>query len=245
VCCGVECVESYSLPLLPLPLRLVRPLLPLPNPSICVDRCFLRPSEMASLRFVLFVAILAILAMVQVSAQENLAQEQTADAALLQVGAQTAVGGPTGRRPTPKGAAKKKDKLDIALAAIKQDIMVRNRQLEEEKNWVNEVHKITEQYNKKVHRVEADIVKTRNEVVGLFKKKKQVENLKIQRALEEKLKDATSDLSTLQQALHHVKSKSAEFEKTKQEIKKTIYGIHTQLAKLKGEKPKVKAPTDL
>lgn len=123
--------------------------------------------------------------------------------------------------------------------------MVRNRQLEEEKAWVAEVRKITEQYNKKVHRVEADIVKTRNEVKALFKKKKQVENLKIQRALESKLKDATSDLSTLQQALHHVKSKSQEFEKTKQEIKKTIYGIHTQLAKLKGEKPQVKAPTDL
>lgn len=153
--------------------------------------------------------------------------------------------GPTGRRPTAAGNKKPKDKLDVALAAIKQDIMVRNRQLEEEKNWVGEVRKITEQYNKKVHRVEADIVKTRNEVKALFKKKKQVENLKIQRALESKLKDATSDLSTLQQALHHVKSKSQEFEKTKQEIKKTIYGIHTQLAKLKGEKPVVKAPTDL
>lgn len=188
---------------------------------------------------ILIVALLAILAFVQVQA------EQTPDASLIQVSGMAKVEGPTGRRPTPAGAAKKKDKLDIALAAIKQDIMVRNRQLEEEKNWVNEVHKITEQYNKKVHRVEADIVKTRNEVKALFKKKKQVENLKIQRALEEKLKDATSDLSTLQQALHHVKSKSAEFEKTKQEIKKTIYGIHTQLAKLKGEKPKAKAPTDL
>jgi chromosome segregation ATPase len=155
------------------------------------------------------------------------------------------VEGPTGRRPTPPANKKPKDKLDVALSAIKQDIMVRNRQLEEEKNWVGEVRKITEQYNKKVHRVEADIVKTRNEVKALFKKKKQVENLKIQRALESKLKDATSDLSTLQQALHHVKSKSQEFEKTKQEIKKTIYGIHTQLAKLKGEKPVVKAPTDL
>lgn len=198
------------------------------------------------MRSILLLALAALCFLaVAVQAQDNFAAEHAADAALLQVGQQTQVTGPTGRRPTPPGAAKKKDKLDIALAAIKQDIMVRNRQLEEEKNWVNEVHKITEQYNKKVHRVEADIVKTRNEVKALFKKKKQVENLKIQRALEEKLKDATSDLATLQQALHHVKSKSKEFEKTKQEIKKTIYGIHTQLAKLKGEKPKVKAPTDL
>jgi len=193
---------------------------------------------MTRFALLLIVAVIGLLALTQVQAQT-----EQQDAALLQVNA--AVTGPTGRRPTPAGAAKKKDKLDIALSAIKQDIMVRNRQLEEEKQWVNEVHKITEQYNKKVHRVEADIVKLRNEVKALFKKKKQVENLKIQRALEEKLKDATADLATLQQALHHVKSKSAEFEKTKQEIKKTIYGIHTQLAKLKGEKPKVKAPTDL
>lgn len=198
------------------------------------------------------VLVVLALCVVAVAAQDfsQLAEHEPmaaagGDIALAQVGQAIAVEGPTGRRPTPPPHKQPKDKLDVALAAIKQDIMVRNRQLEEEKNWVGEVHKITEQYNKKVHRVEADIVKVRNEVKALFKKKKQVENLKIQRALEAKLKDATSDLSTLQQALHHVKSKSQEFEKTKQEIKKTIYGIHTQLSKLKGEKPKVVAPTDL
>jgi len=192
------------------------------------------------------VALLACVVLASAQDFDLAAHEPAAaheDVALAQMS--ESVTGPTGRRPTATGAAAKKDKLDIALAAIKQDIMVRNRQLEEEKNWVNEVHKITEQYNKKVHRVEADIVKTRNEVKALFKKKKQVENLKIQRQLEAKLKDATGDLATLSQALHHVKSKSQEFEKTKNEIKTTIYNIHTQLAKLKGEKPVVKAPTDL
>jgi len=203
---------------------------------------------MSSFLRILF--LFALLFVVQIMAQDfdAVSAHEPAAAAeepvsLAQV--DSTVEGPTGRRPTLPFGQQPRDKLDVALSAIKQDIMVRNRQLEEEKNWVNEVHKITEQYNKKVHRVEADIVKTRNEVKALFKKKKQVENLKIQRALEHKLKDATSDLSTLQQALHHVKSKSQEFEKTKQEIKKTIYGIHTQLAKLKGEKPVVKAPTDL
>jgi len=179
------------------------------------------------------------------AAHEPAAAHEPTDVALAQMSQTVAVEGPTGRRPTAAGAARKKDKLDIALAAIKQDIMVRNRQLQEEKSWIGEVHKITEQYNKKVHRVEADVVALRNQIKELFKKKKQVENLKIQRALESKLKDATADLSTLQQALHHVKSKSQEFEKTKNEIKSTIYGIHVQLAKLKGEKPPIKAPTDL
>jgi predicted oxidoreductase len=146
--------------------------------------------------------------------------------------------GPTGRRPTIPAHKQPKDKLDIALAAIKQDIMVQNRQLQEEAAWVAEVNKITETYTRKVKRVEVDMKKTRENVKALFRKKKQIENLKIQRQLEAKLKDAQTDLSTLQQALHHVKSKAKEFDKTKQEIKKTIYGIHTQLAKLKGEKPK-------
>jgi len=200
---------------------------------------------------ILFLVCLLFVAVAAQSEYEQLAQHEPAaaaeaqDVALAQVDSSAAVEGPTGRRPTPRGNKKPKDKLDIALAAIKQDIMVRNRQLEDEKAWVKEVHKITEQYNKKVHRVEADIVQVRNQVKELFKKKKQVENLKIQRQLEAKLKDATSDLATLQQALHHVKSKSQEFEKTKNEIKQTIYGIHTQLAKLKGEKPVVKAPTDI
>jgi len=193
----------------------------------------------------LFVVVAAQSEYDQLAQHEPAAASEQPDVSLAQVDSTSTVEGPTGRRPTPRGNAKPKDKLDIALAAIKQDIMVRNRQLEDEKAWVKEVHKITEQYNKKVHRVEADIVQVRNQVKELFKKKKQVENLKIQRQLEAKLKDATSDLATLQQALHHVKSKSQEFEKTKNEIKQTIYGIHTQLAKLKGEKPVVKAPTDI
>lgn len=207
---------------------------------------------MQLLRLVFLAALVVAACAASVSAQdysalsaEPAAAMEAQDLALAQVASSVSVEGPTGRKPTAAPGKQPKDKLDVALAAIKQDIMVRNRQLEEEKNWVAEVRKITEQYNKKVHRVEADIVKVRNEVKELFKKKKQVENLKIQRQLEAKLKDATSDLSTLQQALHHVKSKSQEFEKTKNEIKKTIYGIHTQLAKLKGEKPVVKAPTDL
>jgi len=204
---------------------------------------------MQLLRVLCLVALMFVAVAAQDYSSLQLAEpavvSEAGELALAQVSSTVVVEGPTGRLPTAKAAAARKDKLDVALAAIKQDIMVRNRQLEEEKNWVAEVRKITEQYNKKVHRVEADIVKVRNEVKSLFKKKKQVENLKIQRQLEAKLKDATSDLSTLQQALHHVKSKSQEFEKTKNEIKQTIYGIHTQLAKLKGEKPVVKAPTDL
>jgi len=152
-----------------------------------------------------------------------------------------ATDGPTGRRPTIPLNKQPKDKLDVALAAIKQDIIIRSRQLQEEQAWVGEVNKITARYNRKVKRVELDIKKTRQDVKSLFRKKKQIENLKIQRQLESKLKDAQTDLATLSQALAHVNSKRKEFDSTKNEIKKTIIGIHGQLAKLRGDKkPKLK-----
>jgi len=94
-------------------------------------------------RIVLVFCVLACVFAVAAAQDFDLAAHEPAaaheDVALAQVS--ESVEGPTGRRPTARGAAAKKDKLDIALAAIKQDIMVRNRQLEEEKNWVNEVHK--------------------------------------------------------------------------------------------------------
>jgi uncharacterized protein YukE len=144
--------------------------------------------------------------------------------------------GPTGRLSTKRAKKQKKNKLEIALSAIKQDILVRDRQIRDEKAWVAQVRKIVEQYNQKVKRVLSDIEKTKGEVKVLFKKKKQIENLKIQRQLEKKLKDATKDLKTLKSALDHVKNKASEFAKTKNDIKKTIISIHTQLAKLKGVK---------
>jgi len=156
-----------------------------------------------------------------------------APAALVEASA--AIASPTGRRGnTPVGTAD--DKLDVALNAIKQDILVRNRQIQDERHWVKEVKKITDTYEKKIKRVVVDIKKTKNEVRDLFRKKKQIENLKIQRELEKKLSDATSDLGTLQSALHHVHTKEDEFAKTKNEVKRTILNIQLQLAKLKGDR---------
>jgi len=159
-----------------------------------------------------------------------------APAALLESGCGAAgcpASGPTGRLATRRNHHRK-DKLQIALSAIKQDILVRAKQIKDEQRWVAQVRRVVDQYNKKAKRVLGDIEKTKLEVKVLFKKKKQIENLRIQRQLERKLKDATSDLTTLKTALNHVKSKANEFSKTKNEIKKTIISIHTQLAKLKG-----------
>jgi len=172
-------------------------------------------------------------------AEPNAAAEPASPVAMLEAGCGAAgcpAGGPVGRLATRMHRHGRNSKLEIALSAIKQDILVRDRQVNDEKAWVFQVRKVVEQYNRKVKRVLFDIEKTKGEVKVLFKKKKQIENLKIQKALQRKLRDATSDLQTLKSALNHVQTKASEFAKTKHEIKKTIISIHTQLAKLKGVK---------
>jgi len=50
------------------------------------------------------------------------------------------------------------------------------------------------------------------------------------------LSDAREDLSKMQSALLHVKSKASEILQSKEDIQKTINGIETELTELKGDK---------
>jgi len=137
--------------------------------------------------------------------------------------------------PTAVTNAPPKSRLDSALDAVKEDIVSKVHQVDEEKQWVASVKKIIEHYQKKIGRVEKNIVQLRDDVKRLYKKKKQIENLKLQEALKTKLNDATQDLNTLQAALKHVKAKADEFSKTRDEIQGTINNINNQLGRLRGE----------
>lgn len=78
------------------------------------------------LRVACLVALLAVVAAAapadfsQLSAHEPAAAQEAGELALAQVSSTVSVEGPTGRRPTLTGPAAPKDKLDVALAAIKQ-----------------------------------------------------------------------------------------------------------------------------
>jgi len=126
-------------------------------------------------------------------------------------------------------------KLELALGAIKEDIMKKSRQVGEEMTWIDEVDKITTAYKEKSKRVSANVEVVRGEVKDLYKKKKQIENLILQKELQAKLGDANEDLGTLEKALGHVKTKEEEFVKTKTNIQDTISGISKQLEKLEGK----------
>jgi len=131
-------------------------------------------------------------------------------------------------------------KLDSALEAVKEDIMVNSKKIADEKKWVKAVTKITASYEEKVKRVEEHIIVLRKEQKKLFTKKKQLENLKLQRRLEAKLREANEELTALQESLKHVVMKNEELNKSHMELRATIINIENQLAKLKGEDAKLK-----
>jgi len=142
---------------------------------------------------------------------------------------------------TSKNEDPEMGKLNLALEAVKEDILATNKQITDERKWVIAVAKIIASYNDKMKRVEAHIIALRKEMKKLYRKKKQIENLKLQKALEAKLKEARDELATLTSSLTHVQKKQGELNKSGRDLKETIAGIQAQLAKLRGQqmrKPK-------
>jgi len=133
-------------------------------------------------------------------------------------------------------------RLNLALEAVKEDILSTNKQINDERRWVIAVSKIISSYNTKMKRVEAHIISLRKEMKSLYRKKKQIENLKLQKALESKLKEAKNELKTLTNSLKHVAVKQGQLNRSGRDLRNTIAGIQGQLAKLRGQKLKKACP---
>lgn len=139
-----------------------------------------------------------------------------------------------GSEGTQSTSGTQDEQLDAALDQIKSDVIAKARDLREENDWVNEITKIMDAYKTKTDRVKTDIAKQTNELKELLKKRRQIENLKLQNELEKKLKDAESDLVTLQRATASVKAKEEAFNKNTADVTSTVAAIKAQLDKLKG-----------
>jgi chromosome segregation ATPase len=129
----------------------------------------------------------------------------------------------------------KDQELADALQNVKDQIVFKANEIKSEKRWVKEVTKIIEAYIKKTRRVNSNIRDLQKAVKVLFRKKKQIENMIVQRKLEQKLKVAGQDLDTIRQALTSVKKKQDAFNKSKKDISQTIGAMQAELAKLRGE----------
>jgi len=128
----------------------------------------------------------------------------------------------------------KDQELAEALQTVKDQIVAKANEIKAEKKWVREVTKIIEAYVKKTRRVNANIRQLQKDVKTLFRKKKQIENMMVQRKLEKKLKVAVADMSTISLALKNVKIKEQAFNKSKNSIKATITSMEMALKKLRG-----------
>jgi len=129
----------------------------------------------------------------------------------------------------------KDQELAEALQTVKDQIVAKANEIKAEKKWVREVTKIIEAYVKKVRRVNANIRNLQKDIKALFRKKKQIENMIVQRKLEKKLRVAQEDMKTIKSALKNVKIKETAFSKSKTSIQDTIATMQKALSKLRGE----------
>jgi uncharacterized protein YukE len=129
----------------------------------------------------------------------------------------------------------KDQELAEALQTVKDQIVAKANEIKAEKKWVREVTKIIEAYVKKVRRVNANVRRLQQDVKALFRKKKQIENMIVQRKLEKKLKIAVEDMKTINLAIKNVKIKETAFNKSKTSIQSTISTMKQALSKLRGE----------
>lgn len=128
-----------------------------------------------------------------------------------------------------------KDPLDAPLEEIKHDIIAKSKQIKEELEWIKQVEDVIKKYTMKIENVQANVGNLRQEVKTLLKKKRQIQNLKLQKQLQSKLEDANADMGTISTALNHVRSKENNFQRTKKNLGETIGGLKKALAALKGQ----------
>jgi uncharacterized protein YoxC len=129
-------------------------------------------------------------------------------------------------------------KLDIALGAVKEEIMVRAKELHQQKEWTKKVALLIDEYQQKLQKVTGNIVSLRTQTKALLRKKKQIQNVQVQNKLRYKLKLAQSDLNRLQKQMEHIAGKENEFADTEKQLKGTMNALKNSLLKLRGQETK-------
>jgi len=152
-----------------------------------------------------------------------------ATASLQKGGITTLTDGEEQRRKTEaEGLANALSQLNIDISGASQTVISEDR-------WIQDVQKVMDQYTKKITNVKADIDSQRANIKKMLKTKRKVENLILQKQLEDKLSEASNDLSTLNSALSQVKTKEQSFTRSSGDVQSTIDSIKSQLSKLQGK----------
>jgi len=131
---------------------------------------------------------------------------------------------------SPKAVFKKK------MEVIKQALKVNNRNIAAELKWIDQVELIMKQYQLKVKKVKEHVGDERKSIKELLRQRRIVLNEKKQKELELKLKMATTELTSLTDALTQVKKKEKELGAGKGQLGAKITGLVGDLKKLQTDK---------
>jgi uncharacterized protein YukE len=133
------------------------------------------------------------------------------------------------RKTEAEGLANALSQLNIDISGASQTVISEDR-------WIQDVQKVMDQYTKKIANVKADITSQRANIKKMLKTKRKVENLILQKQLEDRLTEAKNDLATLTQAIDGVQTKAKSFTRSSGDVRSTIESIEAQLAQLRGKK---------
>lgn len=126
-------------------------------------------------------------------------------------------------------------KLVNALRQLNLDISAASQQVILEEKWIKEVTEVMATYMKKVANVKNSIKENKETIKAKLVKKRQVENIMLQKQLEQRLNEANEDLTTLNSAMQAVAKKQQSFASNEAEVKNFIKRASVQLDKLKGK----------
>jgi hypothetical protein len=131
---------------------------------------------------------------------------------------------------SPKAVFKKK------MEVIKKSLMLNNRNIAAESKWIDQVETIMKQYALKVKKVREHIGDERKAIKELLRQRRIILNEKKQKELEARLKMATTELTSLTDALGQVKKKEKELGSGKTQLGAKIGLLVNDLKKLRTDK---------
>jgi hypothetical protein len=128
---------------------------------------------------------------------------------------------------SPRAVFKKK------MEVIKKSLMVNNRNIAQESKWIDQVELIMKQYNIKVKKVKQHIADERKAIKELLRQRRIILNEKKQKELEAKLKMATTELTSLTDALQQVQKKGKQLDDGKKVLGSKITLLVSDLKTLR------------
>jgi len=122
--------------------------------------------------------------------------------------------------------------LMVALEQLKSDIVENTQKLMDDKHWVDQVKLVLGEYEVKMRKVLDQMGNLRTVVGKLYTKKTQVENLLVQKNLEDKLEETQADMAHVEKNLQAATLEESRFMADRTGLLTAISNIKTQLRDL-------------